>query len=46
MKINTDGILTNKVKIENMKIENTLLNEKEAISRKALAPNLHFKYMH
>ena len=48
MKINIDKILTDIVYsiYQDVKWENTIPDKKEPISRKALVPNLHFKYIH
>ena len=51
MKINIDKTLTDIVYIyiyiyQHIKIGNTISSKKELISRKTLAPNLLFKYIH
>ena len=49
MKINIDETLTDIVYIyiyQHIKIGNAISSKKELISRKTLAPNLLFKYIH
>ena len=51
MKINIDKTLTDIIYIyiyiyQHIKIGNTISSKKELISRKTLAPNLLFKYIH